>query len=140
MDLRDRHLYSRHIKSPHQGRLLPGATHGTNLLKQKMRAVLTAIALAAAIPIEAHDSFRKDSCTFHGKKLYGKIQVVTAFPDVKVQVVNAFPDVRVIEVQAFPDQCGMWQMVDAFPDTKVQFVDSFPDVKIQYVDAFPGAH
>ena len=77
-------------------------------------------------------------CSFNGKQLYGKVQVVTAFPDIKVQVVNAFPDLKVQVVDAFPDACGKWQMVDAFPDFKVQFVDAFPDIKIQYVDAFPG--
>ena len=77
-------------------------------------------------------------CSFKGHKLYGKIQRVDAFPDVKVKVVDAFPDLKVKLVDAFPDSCGKWQMVDAFPDTKVQFVDAFPDVKIKYVDAFPG--
>jgi hypothetical protein len=78
------------------------------------------------------------SCTFKGKKLYGKVQIVTAFPDIKVQVVTAFPDLKVHMVDAFPDSCGKWKSVTAFPDLKVQFVDAFPDVKIQYVDAFPG--
>lgn len=89
---------------------------------------------------QAGGGFSKGSCTFNGKKLYGKIQVVDAFPDVKVQVVNAFPDVKVQKVNAFPDSCGKWQMVTAFPDTKVQFVTAFPDVKVQYVNAFPGAN
>jgi len=84
--------------------------------------------------------FDKGSCSFNGHKLYGKIQEVTAFPDVKVQVVTAFPDVKVQKVSAFPDSCGKWQMVTAFPDTKVQFVTAFPDVKVQYVTAFPGAN
>lgn len=78
------------------------------------------------------------SCTFYGFKLYGNIQVVDAFPNVKVQIVDAFPDLKVKEVDAFPDECGKWKFVNAFPDTKIQFVDAFPDVKIQYVDAFPG--
>jgi hypothetical protein len=86
----------------------------------------------------AVSGFDKGSCSFNGKKLYGKIQEVTAFPDVKVQVVTAFPDVKVQKVTAFPDSCGKWQMVTAFPDTKVQFVTAFPDVKVQYVTAFPG--
>jgi hypothetical protein len=78
------------------------------------------------------------SCTFKGKKLWGKFQVVTAFPDIKVQVVSAFPDLKVQKVDAFPDKCGKWQMVKSFPDVKIQFVTSFPDIKIQYVTAFPG--
>jgi len=77
-------------------------------------------------------------CTFDNIKLYGKVQVVDAFPDIKVQIVDAFPDLNVQVVDAFPDECGKWQFVDAFPDFKVQFVDAFPDIKIQYVDAFPG--
>src|SRR5450631_1478178 len=98
----------------------------------------SALANPAPIAPQTLGSFDKGSCTFNGKKLYGKIQEVTAFPDVKVQVVTAFPDVKVQKVTAFPDKCGMWEMVTAFPDTKVQFVTAFPDVKIQYVNAFPG--
>jgi hypothetical protein len=108
-------------------------------MKKMMVAVVLAAGIGLALSADAGGSFSKGSCTFNGKKLFGKIQVVTAFPDVKVQVVSAFPDVKVQKVNAFPDKCGQWQMVTAFPDTKVQFVDAFPDVKIQYVDAFPGA-
>lgn len=103
--------------------------------------VLTLIALGGLLstPADAGSGFDKSSCTFRGKKLYGKIQVVTAFPDVKVQEVTAFEDVAVQKVSAFPDSCGKWQFVTAFPDTKVQFVTAFPDVKVRYVTAFPGA-
>mgnify|MGYP000885642414 CR=1 FL=1 len=111
----------------------------------KRFAVMGAVVAAVAVGLfsarsEAGGGFNKSGCSFNGHKLYGKIQVVTAFPDVKVQVVNAFPDVKVQKVNAFPDSCGKWQMVTAFPDTKVQFVDAFPDVKVQYVNAFPGAN
>ncbi len=99
---------------------------------------VAAAVLGLSLSAYAKGGVNKGDCTFNGKKLYGKIQVVTAFPDVKVQVVTAFPDVKVQKVTAFPDKCGKWQMVTAFPDTKVQFVTAFPDVKIQYVDAFPG--
>ncbi|HEY7373575.1 MAG TPA: hypothetical protein VIF57_15550 [Polyangia bacterium] len=66
-------------------------------------------------------------CSLKGKKLYGKVKIVDAFPDLKVQVVDAFPD-----------KCGKWKMVDAFPDVKIQMVTAFPDLKIKYVNAFPG--
>jgi hypothetical protein len=98
---------------------------------------------ALATPVPSNNNiggFDKSGCSFNGKKLYGKIQEVTAFPDVKVQVVTAFPDVKVQKVTAFPDACGKWQMVTAFPDTKVQFVTAFHDGKVQYVTAFPGAN
>ncbi|HEY1086750.1 MAG TPA: hypothetical protein VGE37_03615 [Archangium sp.] len=103
-----------------------------------LAAITLAVVAGLSLNAVAGGSFSKSNCTFNGKKLYGKIQVVTAFPDVKVQVVNAFPDVKVEKVNAFPDKCGKWQMVTAFPDTKVQFVTAFPDVKIKYVTAFPG--
>lgn len=101
--------------------------------------VLCVVCLVPRV-VSADDGVSKSSCTFKGKQLWGKIQVVTSFPDVKVQVVKAFADVKVQVVKAFPDKCGKWQMVDAFPDTRVQFVDAFPDVKIEYVDAFPGTN
>jgi hypothetical protein len=78
------------------------------------------------------------SCVFKGKKLYGKVQIVNAFPDFKVQKVTAFPDLKVQEVNAFPDKCGKWQFVTAFPDFKIQYVTAFPDFKVQFVNAFPG--
>lgn len=77
-------------------------------------------------------------CTFKGKRLYGRVQVVNAFPDFKVQVVDAFPDLKVKRVNAFADSCGKWQFVDSFPDFKIQFVNAFPDFRIRFVDAFPG--
>ena len=65
-------------------------------------------------------------CTYKGKKLFGKVQVVDFFPDIKVQVVDFFPDLKVQRVDFFPTSCGKWQFVDFFPDIKVQFVDFFP--------------
>ena len=100
-----------------------------------LATLLLAVAFSASAERPALD---KAACTFKGKKLYGKIQVVTAFADVKVQVVTAFPDLKVQNVTAFPDKCGQWQIVTAFPDTKIQYVTAFPDVKIEYVEAFPG--
>jgi hypothetical protein len=94
--------------------------------------------LGVALPRALADGKIGPSCSLDGHKLYGKIQVVKAFPDLKVQVVTAFPDLKVMKVNAFPDKCGLWQMVDAFPDLKIQFVDAFPDLKISYVTAFPG--
>jgi hypothetical protein len=100
-------------------------------------ALLTLMVTSMAWPAAAGD-VDKGSCTFKGKKLYGKIQIVTSFPDVKIQEVTSFPDVKVQKVTSFPDKCGQWQIVTSFPDTKVQIVTSFPDVKVQYVNSFPG--
>ena len=72
------------------------------------------------------------------RKIYGKIQFVTSFPDYKVQVVDSFPDLKVQKVESFPNKPGKWQIVDSFPDYKIQLVNSFPDFKIKYVTSFPG--
>lgn len=82
---------------------------------------------------EARASGNPDKCG-----LYGKIQYVTSFPDVKVQVVTSFPDIKVQVMSSFADGPGKWEIVDSFPDYKVQIVDSFPDFKVQFVDSFPG--
>jgi hypothetical protein len=103
-----------------------------------LSVLIVATILDRRSPANAAGGLDKATCTFKGKRLYGKIQIVDAFPDVKVQTVKAFPDLKVQEVNAFPDRCGLWQMVKAFPDTKVQFVTAFPDVKVQFVSAFPG--
>lgn len=77
-------------------------------------------------------------CTFDGIRLYGKVQIVEHFPDLKIQIVEHFPDLKVKTVQHFPDSCGKWQIVEHFPDFKVQIVEHFPDVKVKYVEHFPG--
>jgi hypothetical protein len=97
---------------------------------------LAALAMPSSTALGA-GKLGKD-CTFKGRKLFGKVKVVTAFPDLKVQIVDAFPDLNVQMVDAFPDKCGKWKIVDAFPDIKIQFVTAFPDIKIKYVTAFPG--
>ena len=80
----------------------------------------------------------KNSCTYNGFRLYGKVQAVTSFPDIKVKVVSSFPDLKVEKVMSFPDRCGKWQFVDSFPDFKIQYVDSFPDITVELVNSFPG--
>lgn len=75
---------------------------------------------------------------FKGIRLWGKVRVVTSFPDIKVQVVDAFPDLKVQRVMSFPDALGKWQFVTAGEDFTIQYVDSFPDIKIKFVSAFPG--
>ena len=78
------------------------------------------------------------NCTFKGKPLYGKVQIVNSFPDFKVKRVNSFEDIKVKQVTSFPTTCGKWQFVNSFPDFKVQFVDSFEDFSIRYVNSFEG--
>jgi len=67
-------------------------------------------------------------CTYKGHKLFGKIQFVKHFPDLKIQIVDHFPDLKVEKVEHFPDKCGKWQVVKHFPDLKVKYVHHFPGV------------
>jgi len=79
-----------------------------------------------------------DDCSFNSIPLYGEVEVVESFADIRVQVVTSFPDLKVKQVTSFPDDCGEWEFVESFPDFTIEFVDSFPDIKIEYVTSFPG--
>lgn len=79
-----------------------------------------------------------EDCVYNDIPLYGKVQFVENFGDIKVKVVESFPDLKVKIVNSFPDNCGEWQIVDSFPDFKVQLVESFGDIKIKFVESFPG--
>jgi hypothetical protein len=109
-------------------------------MRWKGISVVAVFLVATLTAVHAGDSGKNVSpdCTWHGKKLYGKVQFVDSFPDIKVKAVTAFPDLKVKPVEAFPDHCGEWQVVDAFPDLRIQFVTAFPDVTIKFVEAFPG--
>ena len=78
-----------------------------------MKKILAALAVAgfslAATPAFAGKVAK--NCTFKGKKLQGKVQIVDNFPDFKVQVVKNFPDIKVKKVDNFPDKCGKWKIV-----------------------------
>jgi hypothetical protein len=101
--------------------------------------VFLVLALAAfSAGLAPSSSASEADCVFQGKKLYGKVQVVSSFPDIKVQKVQSFPDLKVQWVNNFPDSCGKWQKVESFPDLKIQYVESFPDLKVQFVQNFPG--
>ena len=88
--------------------------------------------------VHAEGKIDKASCTYRGKKLQGKVQIVKNFADFKVQVVNHFSDIKVQRVSNFANSCGKWQVVNNFADFKIQIVDHFADFKVQYVNHFPG--
>ncbi|MEX0813894.1 MAG: hypothetical protein WD048_16870 [Chitinophagales bacterium] len=109
------------------------------MLLVKKQSLLFLICLFPFISVFSQDGeLDYDNCTFDGISLYGKVQIVESFPDIRVEIVDAFPDLSVQKVNAFPDECGEWMFVDAFPDFRIQIVKNFPDVRIQYVNAFPG--
>ena len=103
-----------------------------------MVALFAASLLLAVWAAPARSGAVSSSCRYKGIQLYGKVQVVDSFPDLKVEKVSSFPDLNVQQVSSFPNSCGQWQMVSSFPDFTVQWVSSFPDLKVQLVDSFPG--
>lgn len=112
------------------------------------KVLIIALFALMALPMMAQSGdkksgINKENCTYTNKEgktfnLYGKVQIVESFPDIKVQIVDSFEDLDVKLVDAFPDQCGKVKLVESFPDVKVQIVKSFPDIKVKIVDAFPG--
>ncbi len=78
------------------------------------------------------------ACSYRGQPLFGRVQVVERFPDLKVAVVAARPDLRVQIVSGQPDRCGKWQFVEQFGQLRVQFVEQFADLEIQFVPTNPG--
>jgi hypothetical protein len=94
--------------------------------------------LCVLVPVAVYAGNVGKDCTFHGRRLYGRVQIVDSFADFKVRVVSSFPDLRVEKVSSFPNSCGKWQFVTSFPDFRIQPVDHFPDFSIQYVPHFPG--
>jgi len=111
------------------------------MLKQTVTLALI-LGLLTMAPAHGGDhgdeGLNEDACTFNGFPLYGDIQIVESFPDIKVQIVESFADLHVQTVTSFPDDCGLWKFVTSFPDVKIQYVTSFPDIKVKMVTSFPG--
>jgi CRISPR/Cas system CSM-associated protein Csm4 (group 5 of RAMP superfamily) len=80
----------------------------------------------------------KQSCTYEGKKLYGRVKIVENFPDITIQIVDNLADIDVKVVEHFPEKCGEWELVENFPDLKVKIVENNANIKIRFVDHFPG--
>lgn len=107
--------------------------------KMKMKKTLLILWLTLfSSALWAGNNTITDSCTYKGIPLYGKVKIVTSFPNFKVKVVDAFPDLKVKVVTSFADDCGEWQFVESFPDFTIQLVDAFPDFTIKFVESFPG--
>jgi catabolite regulation protein CreA len=57
----------------------------------RTRSLLLAGTLALFAISAAHAGKVGSDCTYKGKKLYGKIQIVNSFPDIKIRYVTSFP-------------------------------------------------
>src|SRR5262245_8432759 len=86
---------------------------------------------------DAGPALDKVNCTWKGKKLYGKIEFVDSFPDLKIREVTALPDFKVEMVSSLPSRCGEWQEVTSLPTLRVKRVTAFEDLEVEFVTAFP---
>ncbi|OFX00974.1 MAG: hypothetical protein A3E78_02620 [Alphaproteobacteria bacterium RIFCSPHIGHO2_12_FULL_63_12] len=102
------------------------------------RCTIALFSIGLSIAASCARAAPPENCTYKGIDLFGDVQVVDSFPDIRVEIVTSFPDLKVQTVESFPDTCGKWRFVDSFPDFKIQYVESFPDLKIQMVQSFPG--
>ena len=59
---------------------------------RKLVSILVVLSFCL-VPVMALAGKVGSNCSFKGKKLYGKVQIVNSFPDIKVQVVSSFPGV-----------------------------------------------
>lgn len=77
-------------------------------------------------------------CTFKGKKLLGRVQIVEYGADFKISAVEYGEDLR-IQAKSYNDsRCGNWYFVENGGDFKVQFVEYGEDFKIKFVEFGEG--
>lgn len=69
-------------------------------------------------------------CTVNGHYLKGRVQVVSAFGDVKIRSVGTGADLRV-RIVDLPLSCGEWKFVDSLPDFTVEYVDIGEDITVE---------
>jgi len=98
-------------------------------LKYFLSFILISVSLFAQID--------KETCSYNGIQLYGKVKVVEHFPDITIQVVESFADIDVKVVEEFADECGEWKMVEKFPDFTIKIVEHNADIKVRFVRNFP---
>ena len=72
------------------------------------------------------------TCTYKGKKIYGKVKVVNYSADFKVRIVDYSEDISIIKTDREPSNCGEWKFVDYSEDFKIQIVTYGEDFTIRY--------
>jgi hypothetical protein len=113
-------------------------TNNIRKRKSRMNFKQVKIVFLASLLSISTVSAKDKPCEINGIKLYGKVQFVDSFPDIKIEYVSSFSDIDVKFVNSFADSCGEWEEVTSFPDFKVQIVTSFADLKVRKVSAFSG--
>jgi len=89
--------------------------------------------LAALLFISATTDKITD-CMYNGKKLYGRVKVVSAHADFRVEVVDVGEDLRVRRVNGIASACGEWEFTDGIADFTIEYVTVGSDFRIRFVD------
>ena len=70
--------------------------------------------------------------TYNGKKVYGKVKVVSSNQDFKVKIVNSSEDISIVKTEHSPSNKGEWQFVESGEDIKVKLVSSGEEFTVKF--------
>lgn len=98
-----------------------------------MKSLIYCLVFALLPVFAAREPIDSDSCTCKGIPLYGRVKIVTEYPDFRIKVTDNYPDIVVkIVDRDYPGECCMWEIVENYPDFTVQFVEDYPDFTVAF--------
>lgn len=102
-----------------------------------MKKLILSVLLLAGMSLGGTGRIGED-CSFNGKKLYGKVKIVSYGEDFKILPAGYGEDLRVETVGYGAGSCGKWEIVTYGEDFKIRFVEYGEDFKIRFVSYNPG--
>lgn len=103
-------------------------------MKEKLLPMLLLYFLLLALFVVATNaepaSSKLQGCSVNGIYLKGRVQVVSAFGDVKIREVGTGADLQV-RIVDLPQSCGEWRFVDSLPDFTVEYVSIGEDITVK---------
>lgn len=111
----------------------------TVMRKRKATGLLLLVPVAALLcSMRPGECITRDGM-FRGKRLCGRVRIVSGSADFRVRVVDSFEDLGVVVKSGFAGKPGEWQFVSGGgADFTVRIVESHPDFTIKFVGSFPG--
>lgn len=103
-----------------------------------MKSLIICLILALFPMYVNREPIDRDSCSCKGIPLYGRVKIVTEYPDFRIQVTDNYPDIVVKIVGEHSHYCCEWQIVNDYPDFTIQFVEDYPDFTIAFSNDFYG--
>ena len=100
-----------------------------------MKSLICCLVLALLPVFAAREPIDSDSCSCKGIPLYGRVKIVTEYPDFRIQVTDNYPDIVVKIVDEYSHYCCEWQIVNDYPDFTIQFVKDYPDFTVAFSDS-----